>query len=916
MPNRGDPEAFEAVSDHFGEPIDLIGHPFNLINKMTMLIADPELDNRATFYNFISPQADIAKSVVDQFNNKKFTEERQRPGPMTSGDAIVGKKIVKDSGGDAIELLKIHVQARINQDSRIVIDTIDPDTQTKFEDMAEKAGLDLDVSVPPKLAAMLENFQNEQVTPRGIDENGQVSSIVKQIIFCDILPLHNKIKRLLTKRAGVPSGAIAIITGKKNNSPDEILDVQDGFNANGEGNKYRTVIANEKAEVGINLQKGTQAIHHLTIGWTPDSLEQRNGRGVRQGNKTQRVSIYYYDADGTFDTTKRSMVNKKADWIGQVLGQDGGDSVAVTGGLSKEQMEALIDTVGDADAMTRLQETIAAKEAESRAATNRDKQMINIDTIRKQNKFLRENEDPANMVVSKLMGMWKLKNQALMLNERINSPSASQSAVLRNTALLAEINARIAGIREHVSRSATIELRHETYSVDEMFAEINSSNRSRKESDVEEILRGKKYPAFSISVKENSPAWNEWQMEVDMAKSMISESTQNFIRQSKESGSYPQKIVELISDGKGAVLDGKPIVDGTFARFQEGHLGVSYNNGRKAIAFNPGSNSILSASMVEFLKNSELIYPGTAEYEQCLIDAAKIEDDIANSGVVDNKFSEIVPEVAQRRKVEMLAEYSIYSYLLPQPYFPTVIGEEPTTPVMRKIVESQKEVIKSIDRSKFVVSSSLDVREKTSYYDQRKNLIEYAKAHKMKLTFSDLGGNSWTSAAIEKEVDFNSFSASLTGGTEQEIISNALAYVRNATEWIDYDGVGDQSTEYLPYSFRKAIGDAIKAIPKPDGAGADENVNSSVSLESSDDWVAMQSEYGFTKIVSVREFAEGIGEKAAWIGKAGPKHYDVETAKNKPNAPINTWVIKRTVYDALIKEYGDNAEKYSVRIVA
>ncbi|PSJ15740.1 hypothetical protein, partial [Nitrosomonas supralitoralis] len=162
------------------------------------------------------------------------------------------------------------------------------------------------------------------------------------------------------------------------------LAVQDGFNANGDGNKYRTVIANEKAEVGINLQKGTQAIHHLTIGWTPDSLEQRNGRGVRQGNKTQRVNIYHYDADGTFDTSKRSMVNKKADWIGQVMDIDGGGSVSVAGGLSKEQMEALIDTVGDSDAMKRLQETIAAKEAEARATTNREKQMINIDTILKQ----------------------------------------------------------------------------------------------------------------------------------------------------------------------------------------------------------------------------------------------------------------------------------------------------------------------------------------------------------------------------------------------------------------------------------------------------------------------------------------------------------------------------------------------------
>ncbi|MBL0011072.1 MAG: hypothetical protein IPP22_08855 [Nitrosomonas sp.] len=329
---------------------------------------------------------------------------------MSSESSVVSRKTTKDENGDEVTIMKIKVVASIIDGNRIAIDTITPETQSAFEDIAEKIGLDLDVSVPPKLAAMLENFQNEQATPRGVMDDGSKSPVVKQIIFCDILPLHNKIKRLLNKRAGIPSGAIAIITGKTNNKPDEILAVQDGFNAFGEDNKYRVVIANEKAEVGINLQRGTQANHHLTIGWTPDSLEQRNGRGVRQGNKTERVNSYYYDADGTFDTSKRSMVNKKADWIGQVMDVNGSDNVSVTGGLSKEQMEALIEVVGDVDAMKRMQESIAAKEAETRAATNRDKQMINIDTIRKQNSFLRANPSPVNFIIDKILGLWNLES--------------------------------------------------------------------------------------------------------------------------------------------------------------------------------------------------------------------------------------------------------------------------------------------------------------------------------------------------------------------------------------------------------------------------------------------------------------------------------------------------------------------------
>ncbi|AUY94141.1 hypothetical protein BWI86_27500 (plasmid) [Escherichia coli] len=37
------------------------------------------------------------------------------------------------------------------------------------------------------------------------------------------------------------------------------------------------IICNKKAEVGINLHRGTTDIHHLTLPWTPASVAQRNG---------------------------------------------------------------------------------------------------------------------------------------------------------------------------------------------------------------------------------------------------------------------------------------------------------------------------------------------------------------------------------------------------------------------------------------------------------------------------------------------------------------------------------------------------------------------------------------------------------------------------------------------------------------
>ena len=40
----------------------------------------------------------------------------------------------------------------------------------------------------------------------------------------------------------------------------------------------------EKAGTGLNVQKRVIAMHHMDIPWKPAELEQRDGRGARQGN--------------------------------------------------------------------------------------------------------------------------------------------------------------------------------------------------------------------------------------------------------------------------------------------------------------------------------------------------------------------------------------------------------------------------------------------------------------------------------------------------------------------------------------------------------------------------------------------------------------------------------------------------------
>lgn len=59
--------------------------------------------------------------------------------------------------------------------------------------------------------------------------------------------------------------------------------------------EIRVVIGQTKTlGVGVNMQKYLRAMHHLDAPWMPGDLEQRNGRGQRQGNTWNTVYEYRY----------------------------------------------------------------------------------------------------------------------------------------------------------------------------------------------------------------------------------------------------------------------------------------------------------------------------------------------------------------------------------------------------------------------------------------------------------------------------------------------------------------------------------------------------------------------------------------------------------------------------------------------
>lgn len=346
-------------AEKIGLTPETLAHPFNFISRQTKAIIDKDMADETSRYFFKKKQSDIAQKVVDEFNKKPLVDKaRTNLIGVTDEPYVLNLKESKKNSEstemlESKEVYDVTVLAKLDSKENLIsLNSVSYAAQSKLLSIAEKLGLALDVTLSPKLSALIDNVKAELV-------NGQAKGgIAKQIIFTEELGMHQKIKQALIAKCDIPSGKIAIINAVAIPDNADLQEVQDGFNADNDGenqNKYQIVIANKKAEVGINLQKGTQAIHHLDINWTPDSIQQRNGRGIRQGNYLAlqgiKVRVYHYETKGTFDSYKRSVVDKKADWIGELLHGDSNRILASQESLSVQQQAELALLIGDEEAM-------------------------------------------------------------------------------------------------------------------------------------------------------------------------------------------------------------------------------------------------------------------------------------------------------------------------------------------------------------------------------------------------------------------------------------------------------------------------------------------------------------------------------------------------------------------------------------
>ena len=142
-----------------------------------------------------------------------------------------------------------------------------------------------------------------------------------QLIFCDLstpkgdgtFNVYEDIKNKLMEK-GVPEHEIAFI-----HDANTELRKAELFAKVRSGQVRFLLGSTAKMGAGTNVQDRLIALHHLDVPWRPSDIEQQEGRILRQGNQNDKVKIFRYVTEGTFDSYSWQLIENKQKFIGQIM---------------------------------------------------------------------------------------------------------------------------------------------------------------------------------------------------------------------------------------------------------------------------------------------------------------------------------------------------------------------------------------------------------------------------------------------------------------------------------------------------------------------------------------------------------------------------------------------------------------------
>ncbi len=739
----GDVERFSSLA-----PVDLLGHPFNLINKMTNRVIDQDLYLGILTLTVGDSQTEKARNLVDTWNKqplKSISEVRGANSSFTKDEDVSElsekeKEKLHDENELIQSTMRVAVRAFISDDSKnITLDTSSYKFHDAFYEMAQKQGVILSTRVSEKVAAFIENYKKEQATPKG-------GSFAKQIVFADQLGMHIKIKMALTQYCGVEAGKIAIINGQAISDPADMQDAQDGFNADEEDNRYHTIIANKKAEVGINLQKRTQAIHHLMIGWTPDSLTQRNGRGVRQGNELDHVTVYQYDAKGTFDEYKRELVSKKDEWIQQLMKGDS-DKVKIAEGLSDQEYDDLIMAGDDQEMIAKIKAEANERQKEKALQDAKRNQSQMLTVLKTQAKSIELFTDDKAYIDMLAKEHFSLLERAEKLKQSLTRVSKKES-IERTKAFLSDTELRLANLdamfADGVLIDGDIVLKDSRYKTPYRIEEQRSRKRYNKlEYYVKGIL-----PNSRLDMTRNA--------ELSKAKLALEKAKSGFLQAGEGvDGAYKEEIVGRIIDGSAVATNGVVVAKGMVGISKNGDIFIVKEKARSnPVYWLPPSTeySVNSISDVKVYDSNSADWHDTVLVAMAKHDDMRLKTINVNDKNSKNLYSYYFPEVLPLLTESLAAtfvdahafNYGAGSTSLKDPYFPKITGSmaeierygsEEVTPFMRGVFAGQADVV-AYNGTQVTINNPFILDGKGGVDEQE--VLNYAVAHNLKIGSGDV----------------------------------------------------------------------------------------------------------------------------------------------------------------------------------
>jgi N12 class adenine-specific DNA methylase len=176
----------------------------------------------------------------------------------------------------------------------------------------------------PKLAGVARRIAEVYHRTKDLAYDGSPMPGAFQLVLCDLgtpkqgdAHSYGRIRAGLIA-AGVPAAKIRFAHEATTTRAREAL-----FAGCRDGRIAVLIGSTAKVGIGVNVQARLHSLHHVDPTWTAAAWEQRNGRGLRNGNQHSVVDIYSHVSRATFDAFMFGTVERKSRGFEQLYRVDG-----------------------------------------------------------------------------------------------------------------------------------------------------------------------------------------------------------------------------------------------------------------------------------------------------------------------------------------------------------------------------------------------------------------------------------------------------------------------------------------------------------------------------------------------------------------------------------------------------------------